>query len=106
MTPLTVTSRPDGAARTLLVAGEVDLSGHDRLLHTVLQEVRTPGVTRVTVDLAGVTFLDSTGIGVLIAGRNAAREAGVGYQVTGATGIVREVLTVTGVDGALLGPDS
>ncbi|WP_412538847.1 STAS domain-containing protein [Longispora sp. K20-0274] len=103
MTPMTVTEyRDEPAAIRLRVAGEVDIAGHDLLLHAVLAAVRAEGVGRVRVDLSAVTFLDSTGVGVLIAGRNAAHEHNVGYEVIGATGMVRDVLDLAGVTHALL----
>jgi anti-sigma B factor antagonist len=53
--------------------------------------------THLVVDLDQVTFLDSTGINVLMAGRNLADEYGVVYLVANPHDTVRQVLDVTGV---------
>jgi anti-anti-sigma factor len=83
------------------VVGEVDLATahllRDRLLG-VLHE-QAPAV--VEVDLAGVTFLDCTGISVLVAVRNAAIRAGGQLRVANPQPIVRRVLELTGLLGVL-----
>lgn len=89
-------NRENGAGTVVAITGEIDVSHASTLRRTLLAEIAEPGAA-VTVDLAGVTFLDSSGISVLIAGRNAATEAGVPYSVTGVTGRVAHVLTITGV---------
>jgi anti-anti-sigma factor len=57
----------------------------------------------VEVDLSAVRFLDSSGIRLLLIGRRAADERGVAYRVTGAQGIARQVLEMTGVWAHLSG---
>jgi anti-anti-sigma factor len=54
-------------------------------------------IDTVLVDLSAVTFLDSSGISVLLKGRRVADERAVNYRVVGADGIVRKVLDLTGV---------
>jgi anti-anti-sigma factor len=94
------------APSTALVAvvGEVDLATahllRDRLLG-VLRE-QTPAV--IDVDLAGVTFLDCTGISALVAVRNAARHTGRQVRVTHPHPVVRRVLDMTGLLGPLTAP--
>jgi anti-sigma B factor antagonist len=51
----------------------------------------------VNVDLSDLAYLDSSGIGGLVKGRRKADKTGVAYRVTGATGMVRQVLSLTGV---------
>jgi anti-anti-sigma regulatory factor len=53
------------------------------------------------VDLDGVTFLDCSGIGALIAGRNTAVAAGCCYEVRNPRGMVSTILWACGVDVAL-----
>jgi anti-anti-sigma factor len=54
-------------------------------------------VTAVVVDLAGVQFLDSSGIAVLLKGRRLADERGAAYRVAGAHGMVKRILELSGV---------
>ena len=58
-----VSGDPDEAVLTLV--GELDVSNVDRLSAAVT-EVLATGVGRVVLDLAGLTFCDSRGLGTLI----------------------------------------
>jgi anti-sigma B factor antagonist len=53
----------DAARRTVLVAGEVDLSSVERLVRAA---DRLPGDGPIRIDLRGVSFIDSTGIRGLV----------------------------------------
>jgi anti-anti-sigma factor len=50
------------------------------------------------IDLAGATFIDSTGLGALIEGYRAALEADSRFAVMNPTASFRRVLVVTGLD--------
>ena len=90
---------------TVAVSGEVDLAVHDQLADT-LKAIASGGAKRVLVDLSKTSFLDSGGIRALITGLHAAHAHQAEYTVTGAAGIVRQVLEVTGVLAALTGQPS
>ncbi|MEV0724290.1 STAS domain-containing protein [Micromonospora purpureochromogenes] len=82
--------------RTLVsLSGEIDLSGIERLREVLRDPGSRTGV--VEVDLARVTFIDSSVIGVLIKARSDAAAAGGCLRVVNPTGHVRRVLHVTGV---------
>ena len=55
----------DGQSATLAIVGELDMRTAERLLEC-LAEQRAHGVTDVTVDLAKLTFMDSSGLKALI----------------------------------------
>jgi anti-anti-sigma factor len=75
--------------------GEVDLNGADRVRVALTGAVRTAGCRRLRVDLAAVPFMDSIGLGALVAGCQGARAAGLAFTMTGAQPQVRRVLEVT-----------
>lgn len=52
---------------------------------------------RVVVDLAGVTFIDSTGIGVLMSAVKRARAFGGDVRLAGVKPFVTKVLEITGL---------
>jgi anti-sigma B factor antagonist len=56
------------------------------------------GASRLLVDLSGVPFLDSAGLGALIGGVRRAREAGGDVAVFGARPSVARLLHTTGFD--------
>jgi stage II sporulation protein AA (anti-sigma F factor antagonist) len=70
----------DGVLR-LAICGEVDLANSDLLTRAISTAIKRWSVAEVVVDLDRVTFLDSTGISVLMAGHNLAADYGVAYFV-------------------------
>jgi anti-anti-sigma factor len=55
----------------------------------------------VWIDFSGVTFLDSAGVGVLMAAIQAAHDRGDGLHVSGLRGAPLQVLKMTGLYGLL-----
>jgi anti-anti-sigma factor len=92
----------DGAT-VLVVAGEVDMTTVQPL-RTAIVEVLDRGAPELVVDLDAVTFLDSTGISVLVLGRRTATGTGARYRVVNARDMVARVLEVTGVRDFLSEP--
>jgi len=93
---LTVVSRSDGGAVTLVASGELHLGSAEPLREAVAAALRD-SVTRLRLDLAGVDYLDSTGIGTLINARRRADARLVDFEVVGAQGMVAVLLETTGL---------
>jgi anti-sigma B factor antagonist len=79
------------------LAGDIDLAVVDDVNAVIASAVSGAGGRTVAVDLATVTFLDSSGIGCLIRGRHLADTAGIGFRVVNAHGRIRRVLEISGV---------
>jgi anti-sigma B factor antagonist len=88
---------------TLRLAGAVDLAAVDTLTAALTEVVRAPDVRGIVVDLAAVSYLDSTGVAALVQGRRTAEQRGRAYRVVNASGIIERVLQITGVLGYLGG---
>jgi len=86
----------DGVLR-LAVSGEVDIASSEVLADAIRTAIKKWSVAEVVVDLDQVTFLDSTGISVLVAGYNLAADYGVAYFVVNPHDLVRRTLHITGV---------
>jgi anti-anti-sigma regulatory factor len=54
-------------------------------------------MTDMTGSLSGTRFLETFGISVLLKGHHEADRSGVGYRIGGATAMVRQILSLTGV---------
>lgn len=87
----------DGDTVTIALASELDLSTSDEVEEQLIAHGSAEGVTHLVVDLAGVTFMDSAGINALLKVRRWADANERSVRVTGATGLVHEVLELTGV---------
>ena len=89
---------------TVHPAGEVDGDTADRLGSALTDAVRRcrPGGA-VEVDLSGVSFLDSSGVGALLTGHRSAETRAVDFQVRDPQTMVRRVLEITNVWDLLTG---
>jgi anti-sigma B factor antagonist len=85
--------------------GRLNMSSARRLKE-VLDGLVAEGTTRIVVDMAETTFLDSSGLGALIGGLKAARQAGGDLRVARPTEAVRTVFTLTNLDKVLRARDS
>jgi anti-sigma B factor antagonist len=101
MSQAQITTRYHAGTIRVSVRGEVDLTCADRLSEALRAAARLRPARRLVVDLDRVTFLDSTGIGALVAGRHEATAHRLAYQVINAHGIVARILTVSGVNPML-----
>jgi anti-sigma B factor antagonist len=82
-------------AAVVTVVGEVDLHTAAEVRRAI-DEARRRGVTNyLVVDLLGVTFLDSTGLGVLIHGQ---RQTETPLKVISTRRQVNQTLRLTGLD--------
>lgn len=72
-----------------------------RRLKEVLDGLVGAGTTRIVVDMGETTFLDSSGLGALIAGLKSARQAGGDLRVARPTEAVRTVFGLTNLDRVL-----
>ncbi|MFB6393208.1 STAS domain-containing protein [Polymorphospora lycopeni] len=104
---LDVRTESAGDGRVVVrVRGYVDLETEERLGQELTTALSRPGVTEVTVDLAEVPFLDSSGVRVLLDGRSTALARGAALAVRDPQPVVDRVLRITGVAELLgLPPD-
>lgn len=79
--------------------GQLDLANAGQVRDAV---IRVAGST-VVVDLTDLRFLDSSGIAALLSARKQILQSGNGFELRGASGIVRRVLEVTGLEFLLAG---
>jgi anti-sigma B factor antagonist len=83
----------NGAA-TMRLEGRLDLVSAAQL-RTAVDEAVAAGRPRLVVDLSGITFVDSSGLGALVAGLKKARQAGGELRIAAAGEQVLTVLTLT-----------
>ena len=96
--PLEVTVQRDDELATILVSGELDLATVP-LLSAAVAEHDDAGL--LVLDLTAVTFIDSTGVRVLIEADRACAGSGSRLVVLAVDGPVRRVLDLCELDGRL-----
>jgi anti-sigma B factor antagonist len=94
---LSVSKQGDGANPVVTVSGEVDVYSAPAL-RDGLTELLESG-TSVVVDLTDVGFLDSTGLGALVAARTTAAEHGAELPLVCTHQRILKLFTITGLDG-------
>ena len=94
------TSTVNGRVAVVKLDGRLNLVSAARLKSTI-EEVVDHGGTHVVVDLAAVTFMDSSGLGALIAALKKARQAQGDLRIAGVNEQVSTVLRLTNLDRVL-----
>jgi anti-anti-sigma factor len=98
---LTFTVHPNGQGVMLRVGGEVDLATSPQLHAKLVDLVEVGEAGSVVVDLTPVAFMDSTGLGVLLAAHKRARANGGRVLLVCPEGPVLRVVRLTGMDKVL-----
>ena len=94
---LTITSALVDGIRVITVRGEIDHYTGDPL-RQALSLAEGTAVPRTVVDLGGVTFMDSSGINILINALHAVLDADGWLRLAGPTEAVLRTLQLVGVD--------
>jgi anti-anti-sigma factor len=91
-----VVQRP-GRAVSVTGHGEIDMTTVDALSDTLATVLRQERPLHIDVNLADVTFMDSSGVNALMACRAVAEPAGCSVTISYPRPTVQRVFTVTGV---------
>jgi anti-sigma B factor antagonist len=82
--------------------GEIDMTNAAVLREVLRKVVERKTAGQIAVDMRDVTFLDSSGIGMLVAARRAAAAKGVVLALTDPNPIVRMTLDVANLTDLLV----
>jgi len=95
---LTFDITPTGPSSvTIAVRGEIDMASASQLIDCIADHAQQ----HILLDLSGVGFLDSRGVGALIRGYNLLDETGHRLRTTGERDNVLKVLEITAVKDLL-----
>jgi anti-sigma B factor antagonist len=86
----------EGGTATVRIEGEVEFATAPRLRATLL-DLAQEGANPVVVDLAGVSFLDSAGISLLIQAKKRLASEGSDLVLRAPQNNIRRVLEISGV---------
>lgn len=95
--PLAITAQRDDSSTVLRLVGEIDLSSA-HLLVEAIDEAIEGGATTIVLDFAGVTFVNSTGLGTMVAATKRLRGEGGDLVLRHFRGIPASALATTGLD--------
>jgi anti-anti-sigma factor len=101
--PLRVAVDASDPAVVVTVSGDLDYPCADTL-RDILDDVLRAGPASVTVDVAGLTFIDSTGLAVLLHAWRAGQESGVPVGLCHEPAFLLTILDLTGIGEILARP--
>jgi anti-sigma B factor antagonist len=90
----------NGSAAWVRPFGELDLDSVHRL-EAALEGLQDEGCGDIVLDLRGLTFMDSTGLRLVIRWDTAARDGGFRFSIVPGPDIVQRVFRLTGMDDHL-----
>ena len=99
-TGFSIVTGGDRQEPTVALRGDLDYGTGHLLRREVLQTIGQ-GAVKITVDMRGVNFIDSSGVSAVVMSNLTARAAGATLRVAGAPYPVRRTLEVCGL-GELL----
>lgn len=97
---LGISTTPTPERYLVSVTGEVDISNVDALRDIIDLALEQP-TAKLTLDFANVSYIDSTGIGVLVGAAHHAAERQKGFEVINAQSNVMRVAQLLGVDAEI-----
>jgi anti-anti-sigma factor len=103
---LSISVRRTGGEAVVTLVGEIDMSTVQRLAKVVDEMLVTEAPPRIVLDLSGVTFCDSQGLGTLVVLSRKATMAQSYLIPTNVGDFLLRVLDITGLRGALAIQDS
>ncbi len=84
---------------TVTITGEIDIATSQAMQDAL---ATGPGPAHLEVDMSAVTFMDASGIGVLLAARQRAVDGGGSLTLRAPSWAVRRVTGVLGLDELLI----
>jgi anti-anti-sigma factor len=92
------------AGDAIIVAPEGDIGAETTaaMREVLRQVVDSLDGGRIDVDMRGVTFLDSTGLGMLVAAHRAAGAKGIDLKLCEPGPMIKMVLEIAALDGVLV----
>jgi anti-sigma B factor antagonist len=97
--PAAVTSSLTGGHRVVAVSGEIDVHSGP-VLREHLLDLIAHHESEIVVDLSEVSFLDSSGLGVLVTAHKRARALGGHLRLAACRPAVADIFQITALDKA------
>jgi len=94
-------TRKQGGVVIIDLEGPLVVGDAERALRESVREQMNGGVRRLAINLAGVPYMDSSGIGVLVRIFNASQQNGGACRFYGATKKVQQLLKMVRLDRVL-----
>jgi anti-sigma B factor antagonist len=92
---LQIVEKESGGITVLELSGRVTLGEESNQLRTKVKDILAQGKKRLVLDLGNVSYIDSAGLGTLVAGYTSSQSQGAGMKLANLTKRFREQLNIT-----------
>ncbi len=92
---LEIVEKEVNGVTVLQLIGRITLGEESNQLRTKLKEILSQGKTQLVLDLAEITYIDSAGLGTLVAGYTSAQNQGANLKLANLTKRFNEQLHIT-----------
>lgn len=98
LTERNVKIQVDGETMTAFVSGEIDHHNASTVRRKIDSEMQIRRPSQVVLDLAGVNFMDSSGLGLILGRYTKATDLGASFRVEHPTAATMKILDLAGGD--------
>ena len=92
------TRQLDGGVSVVTISGRLALGGETEKLDAAVSKLIEQDHKKVVLDLTGLDYADSSGIGTLVSCLTKVRKAGGELKIAGANPRIRRIFAMTGVE--------
>ena len=92
---LQIIEKETSGVTVLALSGRITLGEESNQLRTKIKDILGQGVKRLVLDLGNVSYIDSAGLGTLVAGYTSAQSQGASMKLANLTKRFREQLHIT-----------
>jgi anti-sigma B factor antagonist len=92
---MTVNERTSGATTILDLAGNITIGDSADILRDKVRSLLQQGQKQIVVNLAGVSYMDSAGLGELVRSHATATQQGAALKLTNVTKRLQDLLVIT-----------
>jgi anti-sigma B factor antagonist len=92
---LQIVEKESSGVTVLELVGRVTLGEESNQLRTKIKDILAQGMKRLVLDLGNVGYIDSAGLGTLVAGYTSSQSQGASMKLANLTKRFREQLNIT-----------
>ena len=95
------TKQLDSGVAVITISGRLALGGETEKLDAALTKLLSQDHKTVVLDISGLDYVDSSGVGMLVSCLTKLKKAGGEMKVAGANPRIRRIFSMTGVESML-----